>query len=439
MNKRRPLLNIEMFEDRLLPSIDAYSGFDPVAALPTNPVHISISNQQNAFANDLRTFENFISKASAYANFNGGSSTFGINGGEILFPTRLASLNSTNYFDGNMPRSDWADSPFPESLATLSNGLNFSLQPLGNYFVLGGVTSPIALSGWSVVEITWNFNAPSASDSANVNSPPPIASQDDQTSGANDPVGMNDSGPFPGRVDYVSPAQAFSMAPTEVVAPSSPTQSPPSSSASASTSGTPGLLLISTSLPQTNGQSIISEQLTQTESHILANVTLAAVSLMGPQAASSVSVLPTVLSANPSSAIEPTLHSATLDRTPLKVKAPASVAVTESTEASFATSTPIEIAAPNGAPVVGVIGLDTAELDGRVSRVLSSISDLGIELAEELGQPEAYAWLVAAGLLSVGAGYAAWNNQKSRQVAHFPLGRGSITGWEGESYDARNR
>jgi hypothetical protein len=486
MNPPRPSLNIEIFEDRLLPSTFAIGGIDPLSTIPTHSFQVSIWHQQDATPSDFG--RHGIAVTNPSANPNSSSDFQGVddgpkgpvawtssnpnsvsdfqdqatNSGDVSSPvTSSTNLNSVSGSDGNTPQSVWGGSPVTAPSTTTPGSVSLPEQPSSNNLatggvsepqpLTGGVSSPQPLSGGSVVVLIRSYDFHSVLDSQDGRAPPWF-NHDNQFSGMNSPDGMNGAGLPWDRAGYANSSQDDSVAPSEVAAPSS---TPPSEPASvqppsvpvsaqplpepAPASVTPLILLVSTAPQQNVGQASISEQLAQTEPHILAEITLAAVSLMGSQVVLSIPMSPTVVGSYPTSATELSLPSAAVDRSILRVKAPTPIPSTETASTSPTLLSPIEIHAPNGVPVVGAIGLNAAELDERVSRVLASISNLGLELAEELEQPGAYTWLVAAGLLSVGAGYAAWSNQKSRRVAHFPIGRGSIGVWEGEEHDARNR
>jgi hypothetical protein len=101
------------------------------------------------------------------------------------------------------------------------------------------------------------------------------------------------------------------------------------------------------------------------------------------------------------------------------------------------TFAPIEVSIPPA--VARLFGLDEQELDTRISQILSDISNLGEEWTLGLERAEPIAWLVTAGLLTAGAGYTLWVNQKRRPMIRFPLSRGTMTPWESEEHDARNQ
>jgi len=448
MNPPRPLLNIEMFEDRLLPSTFAIGGFDPNATFPTNTFHASVWRQQDGAASDSGREGNFIPQSSTNLNSTSDIQDQATPSEDTAFPILSTNQNYVSF----SPRSPLLS--FRESFRNLESSdrtLNNSFfhSEASNNLASDGISSPQPLAGeasspQSVIVVLIGLEGDGLnrfSDFRNVADSsdgqwPPWFNHDYQTSGINPPDGTNSSDPPSGSVGDNSSSQADSVAPLEVAAPSSP-PAPPSAPASAPS--TPEQFLASISPQSGGGQSTISEQLPPSEQHILSEITLAAVSLMGSQAAPSTPMLPTVVIPSPNSATELLLPSPTVDRTTVRVKAPTPVPVKEVAETVIAPLPPIEIHAPTGVPVAGAIGLDAVELDARVSRVMASISNLGEELTEELEQPEAYAWLVAAGLLSFGAGYVVWINQKSQRVVGFPFGRGSLGVWEGEEYDARNR
>ncbi len=435
MKPPRLLLNIEMFEDRLLPSHFAIGGFDPNATFPTNTFHTSIWHQQDATGSDSWREESFISRSSTNLNSTSDFQDRATPSEDTAFPIFSTNLNSVNFSQGSPLRS-LRDSLWnlESSDSTLNN--SFFHSEASNNLASDGISSPQDLNGLDGDGLNRFSDFRNVADSAD--SPdgqwPPWFNHDYQASGINPPDGTNSSDPPSGSVGDDSSSQADSVAPLEVAAPSSPPSSAP-----ASVPSTPEQFLASISPQSGGGQSTISEQLPPSEQHILSEITLAAVSLMGSQATPSTPMLPPVVIAFPNSATELLLPSPTVDRTTLRVKAPTPVPVKEVAETVLAPLPPIEIHAPTGVPVTGAISLDAAELDARVSRVLASISSLSAELTEELEQPEAYAWLVAAGLLSLGAGYVVWTNQKSQRVVGFPFGRGSLGVWEGEEYDARNR
>jgi hypothetical protein len=448
MSPPRPLLNIEMFEDRLLPSSFAIGGIDPTATFPTNTFHVSNWHQLDATASDSGREASFISQSPANPNSTSHFQDQATPSEDTAFPILSSKMNYVGFSQGSSLQS-FRDSfrNLESSDATLNN-LLFNSEASTNNLQPGGVSSPQPVLGEAsfpqpVIVVVIGLGGDGLnrfSDFRNVaDSPdgqwPPWFNHDYETSGINPPDGTNSSDPPSGSVGDNGSSQADSVAPLEVAAPSSP---PPSAPASAPS--TPEQFLASISPQPSGGQSTIFGQLPPSEQHILSEITLAAVSLMGSQAAPSTPMLPPVVIASPGSTTELPLPSATADRTTLRVKAPTPVPVKEMAEVVLeAPLPPIEIHAPSGVPVTGAVGLDADELDARVSRVLASISNLGVELTEELEQPEAYAWLVAAGLLSLGAGYVVWTNQKSQRVVGFPYCRGSLGVWEGEEYDARNR
>lgn len=408
MNLPRPLLYVEMVEDRLLPSTVVIDGFDQTATVSTDLYHVSTWQQGNVSVGySGRTNEgNIAATGSTNLNFNN----------DFL---NQATGNAENTFSAN---------------GGLVDGFHDNFQQAANYLLNAGssFSQPITIIGFGGELIIVFSNPPAVANSPDGRWSP-WSDHDNQTSTPNPSGGLNGPGLLSeiagdGGADVVAPFPV----PGLLLQSSLELAALPNSSSEQS--------LAAASQQSGGGQSPISEQLPQFESHLVTEMTLAAISLMGSQASSPVSMLPPLVNAYPSSHADPSLPTIAVDRTASRMKAPTLVVpAIESTEAAASSQVPVEIHAPAGAPIAGAIGLNAEELDDRVSQVLDSIAKLGVELTEGLEQPETYTWLTAAGLLSFGTIYVAVKNQKSQRAVSIPFGRGSRSAWEGKEYDPRNR
>ncbi|MDB5311798.1 MAG: hypothetical protein JWO38_6000 [Gemmataceae bacterium] len=97
---------------------------------------------------------------------------------------------------------------------------------------------------------------------------------------------------------------------------------------------------------------------------------------------------------------------------------------------------PVDADLPGGVPVAGLLRLDCARLEAGARHLVSCVSDLGLELPEEINVPVEFGWLTTAVVLSGGAGYALWVNRSAlrpgRRLADSPgFGPRAV----GEGYD----
>ena len=100
---------------------------------------------------------------------------------------------------------------------------------------------------------------------------------------------------------------------------------------------------------------------------------------------------------------------------------------------------PIEVDVPGGAPLAGLLGLDTAAMEGQVRQLLDRVSDLAADLPEGLADPAGWSWLAAAAALTGGAGYALWSNRSRPRTGLAAVGPDSVLVRWGEEHDARVR
>ncbi|HEV3440526.1 MAG TPA: hypothetical protein VG122_24440, partial [Gemmata sp.] len=236
MNPPRPLLNIEMFEDRLLPSHFAIGGFDPNATFPTNAYYVSVWHQQDAAASDSGREGNFIPRASTNPNSTSDFQDQATPSEDTAFPILSTRLNYVSFSQGSPLRSFRDSFRNLESSDRTLNNLLFNTEALDNNLVPAGVSSPQPVI---VVVIGLGGDGLSTfSDILNVADSPGGQSRfnhDYQTSGINPPDGLNGSTPSSGSADASGSSQAGSVAPLEVAAPSSPPaplSPPPSAPAS---------------------------------------------------------------------------------------------------------------------------------------------------------------------------------------------------------------
>jgi hypothetical protein len=252
------------------------------------------------------------------------------------------------------------------------------------------------------------------------NHPSPIPTSDPlDGSVAVDPGGLKEP---------VSAPTDLKLATTPGVETSSATSS---SDPIAASTTTPGILLVSSMQQSSANISSTYAQPPGTDSHLLSEMTMAAVSLQGLQGMPGMPVTQPLMAAyfTPSSALN--IPSRALTPTSVNVNATNPIRFTGENSDLATLQTPVEVAAPAGATLTGVINLDEEALNERVSQVLSSVAALGAEFTSELEKPEGYTWLVAAGLLSVGAGYTAWANRKAQRSARISIDRRSLGSWEG--------
>jgi hypothetical protein len=191
-------------------------------------------------------------------------------------------------------------------------------------------------------------------------------------------------------------------------------------------------------IQQGTGQSVVAEQSSQADSHLLSEITIAAISLAGTQPINTYPAL-TLVSSYPTTSVDFQLPSVNVVRSSAKAKPASAAVVAAESVADAPTLAAAEVNAPSALPVPGSVAIDAEELDDRIARVFAAISSLGFELVEELERPDAYGWLAAAGLLSVGAGYAAMRNKKSLHVQQYANVRSASGVWEGAENDVRNR
>jgi hypothetical protein len=319
-----------------------------------------------------------------------------------------------NWNSGLPQKSDYNTVTAPISL---NDSLNENSAPVS-------IFTPQPIS----VVVVFNFNFSDFRSAAMDGHLPPWFSHNNQPSYSVQFDELNNPGPSAARNDIVAPSDPASDAAVDIDATSS--QSPAEPVAPVSTP-TQGVFLVSLSTQLNAGLSLNFEQAPSAEQHSQSEITLAAISLISNQSAYSLPASPLLPPTYSTSAFDTNLPTISPNRSSSSVKAPAQVRFASESSDLQSTLSPIEIAPPSGEPVAGVIGLNAADLDERVANVLSSISSLGAEITVELGQPEAYTWLVAAGLLSVGAGYSAWVNRKSQRVALTSLVKKSLSSWEG--------
>lgn len=444
MNSTRPhLLNIESFEDRVLPSAFGLSGFGLTGL--SNPLPVS----QWYHASDA---------------------IGGTQGQEINSPISLTQQphNSSNAFSGLQGQE--VDSPI--SLNGPSNAI-FGMQGQG-------VNSPISSNQQLYHQIyAENGVAFGGEQQHEFNTPISLNQQLDSNNGllgqaafshislfhqtvidgsfpewSNDPRvyflsvdgallfdnnfeligvinfnGPNEANPFWGKLgdvgvsDNDSPAQS-NEAPN-------PTQSVSDTSVPSST---PGILLVSQSSQQATGQSSGSEQLTQSENHALADLKLQAISVTGIQPVFSMtSFAATQVFGNYSTSLASDILPRTVSsQASLNLNSLASSQSNAAIDSLRSAVSPIAITPTVDNTVVGVINLNAAKLDASLNHMLGSMTTLGLELAEEVEQPELYTYYIAAGLLGLGAGYTVWLNKKSRQSKRFLLRSGDNSLWGGE-------
>ena len=97
---------------------------------------------------------------------------------------------------------------------------------------------------------------------------------------------------------------------------------------------------------------------------------------------------------------------------------------------------PIEVDVPAGTPLAGLLGLDTAAVEGQVRQLLDRVSDLAAELPDGLADPDAWSWLATAAVLTGAAGYALWSNRSKPRAGLAAVGPDSVLVRWGEENDA---
>jgi hypothetical protein len=369
MKPPRPLLSIEIFEDRLLPSSLALFDSNSSTTFPQNPSDVSILPSRYTETSELVSVAGPVQ--STVAN--------------VVYLNTAANLNAV---------------PIEVITLQLTDGW------FGNYLI-GTITIQ------SVLDVLPQRLTPA--DNYEDQTPPA-----DPLNGYPDPAA-------PIKSVSTTASDTNTTEPQEVSAP----VSPPSDPAASTASTTPGVLLASPWSQQGKSAAIVSAQPSATESRLFSEMTLAAVSLASPQGLSLIPSTQSLMTPYLTSANFSNLPTNKLNNTSTVVNAPAHTRFTPEAADLQSSLSPIEVNAPTGDPVDGVIVLNAMDLDERVSNVLSSISSLSAEITVELGQPDAYTWLVAAGLLSVGAGYSAWINRKSKRVQLTLFGKRSLGSWEG--------
>jgi hypothetical protein len=452
MKTPHPLLHVEIFEDRLLPST-VLSVYNPTTDSPVaaplfadwaSVWHQHVDTTNTTQAAHTSPFTPTINPHSVETLADAGTpnavtwpsgftaQSIPGNGGNEL---KTAGANPDTAWAANTPNTAWAANRIELAQPSEQPGLATADQL---------VIHPLASTGPSELQPGKDWTATSSSNF--VDEFHGVISLD----GGRQPLWLTnrdnpnwDLSPFEGPnlpASLQARASDASALPESSNTSNDTSNAPPSSPADGGPNfGLTSFLLQTTSAPQSPvGQVSSSEQQIATEPHLVSEITLAAVSQLVPPVGSMSSVPATLPPVYPTSSLEVNLPLAVVDRSPIRAKVVRAAALVETYSSELASTASVEIQAAPGIPVAGAFGLDAAELDGSISRVFSTISTIGRDLVEELEQPETYSWLAAAGLLTLGAGYAAWSNRGIKQANAFPTGRGSLSTWQTEENNVRN-
>jgi hypothetical protein len=447
MKTPRHMLNIELFEDRLLPSSLALDGLSASVVLPSYTSDITpwdyrtaapsgaensfgtIPISHNAGGNALTQVTNsdsFSAIPISTSNANSLVNADGASGANDFDRYRIA----TNTNNGSEP-TEYQTPGIRNNSAFVGPDGTTSSPPVSLNDALNGntISNPYYAPQPVTIVLVISFDEPgSVSDSVEERLPPWL-SHDGQLSLTDLLDEMPDPVSPPDRNDLAVSPEVASDSPADPATTGSPQPSEP---AAAATTTAPGLFVVPLSQQLIATASLSSEQASLSEQHSISETTLAAVSLVSNQNSPSVPSSLPLLPAYSVFVNATSLPSIALNRGSLSAKTPVQVRVVEAAAQDLKSPlTPIEVNVPNGSPIAGEIGLNASDLDERVSRVLASISSLGEDITLELEQPDAYAWLVAAGLLSVGAGYTVWVNRKSQPTGRLFFRRRSLGSWEG--------
>ncbi len=397
MKPRRPMLNIEMFEDRLLPSSFALIGDSSDYLLTQTVPNEVISLHRNTAAIPTDGTQSVTSISIFHQNYTEYNQISVTDTSETIFPVWSGFSNEVNRYV-----VEFSDSGSAVSIVTLQ--LTFT-----NGLVGYGLDGSIVLNG--ILTLQPAQQDPGFNHLGQLPTSDPLDGPV-----AVDPGGLKEPVSAPTDLKSVTTTDAETSSTTS------------SSDPVAASPTIPGILLVSNMQQSLANISSVYAQPPGTDSHLLSEMTLAAVSLPSMPG---MPVTQPLVAAN--------ITSLNALNVPSRVLTPTSVNVTATSPTRFAqensdpttTQTPVEMTAPAGPTLPGVIGLDEESLNERVSQVLSSVSALGAEFTSELEKPEGYTWLVAAGLLSIGAGYTAWTNRKAQRLARISIDRRSLGFWEG--------
>jgi hypothetical protein len=342
----------------------------------------------------------------------------------------FSSFERGNSFHGHSGNQNFGNDGFSHAGLNDAQSLDNSLNPL--VFGITSVSSEIRVLedgrnvSFTIFEQRFTFNSFQSSEF--VESIDVIEGQN--TSGMNEAANPAVA-PADGSANNLDSISAAPADLQNVSSPAAETSSDPTS---------PAQFVISLSPTSTDGTMFSAQPPTAIDQHILSEVTLAAISVMGSQGMASQPAAPSssgVYSFSISAFDLPVISrnheqvSVMSNAKAITVDAPTNIGQTEPS---------VEVHLPAGETVAGTIGdSEGGALDASMSHVLDSISSLSVELTEDLGQTNMYGWVSAAGLLTLGAGYTVWKNQKLQRAVRFPLGRGSMGSWQGEEHDVGGR
>ena len=446
MSSTRPVLTIESFEDRVLPSAFGLSGFGAMDF--ANPLPVSQSFRASGAIGGALTQE-ASSPISLNQQLNSPSNAVPVaQGAEFNSPISLDRpwSEQNTAASGSLVQGVLSTgSPTPQAyhqsdaasgevvvavITPLSLNQQFYRQTEASVGLLGQDSSSVillthpAVSGVSVSD--WSGNP-------RVEFPTELASSFDYN--------FQGSGNF--NVPSVAIPMWLKLGAVGVAGTDAPAQSQSSGASSSTqpasetnTSPTiPGLLIVTQSPQVGSSQPPGSEQLLGSESHVLADLKLQAIPLTGNQQAfSGLQSAATIVFGNYSTTLATDLlPRATAIQSSLNLNAPVTLQPITVLDSLRSVVSPIAIAGPVDTLAGGVVNLDSAKLDANLNRMLGSMTTLGLELTEEVEQPELYTYYIAAGLLGLGSVYVVWINNSSRPRKRLPLARRDNTLWCGEN------
>jgi hypothetical protein len=421
MNTRRPFLQIEQFEDRLLPSflplssgwMEAPGRFDSIRLTDT-------------FAHQTAT--NFDGLQTGYRGSLAGLDSIANEGwrGDSVALDSLASpvpVNSGGFYD-----FQGVDAVTSITIIQLTgwgiDSVTFFVQP---EMVLPNVTtSSNAAAAAAEQTATGDTASPSiATPLTQVDANGISRVISDALPDGSDSTSYDVTDPVAHETRSTAPASMQSSAANNLSSP--PTQ----------TSTVPGILLVSAQTQQLTSAPLNAEQQYLGGLRLPAESLAPQATLAGAQGSSS-----TLAFTNFGNSFNTfsndsffTVRNASSLTAAVKPSASLSWREVSAEDAEPLPLAPIEVPAPAATAAEALASLDPAALDGQVARVLDAIASLGSQLSEA---PDAYTWVVAAGVMSAAAGYVVYANGKPKRIARFPLDRGSIAFWEGEA-NARTR